>query len=53
MLGESALTSADALRYLEAYHAAIREVAASVEQGTPVEAAPSISVKLSALFPAL
>ncbi len=51
MLGESALTSADALRYLAAYHAAIREVAASVAKGTAVESAPSISVKLSALFP--
>ena len=51
MLGESALTTPDAVRYLEAYHAAIREVAASVSSGTPVEQAPSISVKLSALFP--
>src|SRR3954469_3612978 len=51
MLGESALTNADALRYMAAYHAAIRDVAASVKRGTPVEAAPSISVKLSALFP--
>ena len=51
MLGESALTTVDALRYLEAYHRAIREVAASVKAGTPAEAAPSISVKLSALFP--
>ena len=51
MLGESALTSADAVRYLGAYHAAIKEVAASVKSGMPVEAAPSISVKLSALFP--
>jgi RHH-type proline utilization regulon transcriptional repressor/proline dehydrogenase/delta 1-pyrroline-5-carboxylate dehydrogenase len=51
MLGESALTSADALRYMGAYHSAIREVAASVAKGTPVESAPSISVKLSALFP--
>ncbi|MFL6575800.1 MAG: bifunctional proline dehydrogenase/L-glutamate gamma-semialdehyde dehydrogenase PutA, partial [Povalibacter sp.] len=51
MLGESALTSADALRYMAAYHAAIREVADSVKQGTPAEMAPSISVKLSALFP--
>ncbi|HKE96776.1 MAG TPA: bifunctional proline dehydrogenase/L-glutamate gamma-semialdehyde dehydrogenase PutA, partial [Povalibacter sp.] len=51
MLGESALTSADALRYMDAYHAAIREVAASVTPGLAIEAAPSISVKLSALFP--
>lgn len=51
MLGESALTTPDAVRYLASYHAAIREVAASVAGGTPVEQAPSISVKLSALFP--
>ena len=52
MLGESALTNADALRYLEAYHQAIRQVAASVDrQGISIESAPSISVKLSALFP--
>ncbi|HMN43377.1 MAG TPA: bifunctional proline dehydrogenase/L-glutamate gamma-semialdehyde dehydrogenase PutA [Povalibacter sp.] len=51
MLGESALTTPDAIRYLAAYHAAIREVAASVASGTSIEAAPSISVKLSALFP--
>ncbi|HEY5807880.1 MAG TPA: bifunctional proline dehydrogenase/L-glutamate gamma-semialdehyde dehydrogenase PutA [Povalibacter sp.] len=51
MLGESALTTTDALRYLGAYHAAIKEVAASIERGTPIESAPSISVKLSALFP--
>ncbi len=51
MLGESALTTPDAVRYLGAYHAAIREVAASVANDTPIEQAPSISVKLSALFP--
>ncbi|HEY6643636.1 bifunctional proline dehydrogenase/L-glutamate gamma-semialdehyde dehydrogenase PutA [Povalibacter sp.] len=51
MLGESALTTPDAVRYLAAYRAAIREVAASVASGTPIEQAPSISVKLSALFP--
>ena len=51
MLGEAALTKADARRYLEAYDRAIRAIAASVEPGTPMQAAPSISVKLSALFP--
>jgi RHH-type proline utilization regulon transcriptional repressor/proline dehydrogenase/delta 1-pyrroline-5-carboxylate dehydrogenase len=50
MLGEAALTSADADRYLAAYHNAIAAVAASVA-GAPPEDAPSISVKLSALFP--
>lgn len=51
MLGESALTEVDALRYLDAYHKAIRQVAATVERGASIESAPSISVKLSALFP--
>ncbi len=51
MLGESALTMPDADRYLAAYHAAIAAVAKSVAAGTPIHAAPSISVKLSALFP--
>ncbi len=51
MLGESALTAADAARYHAAYRAAIQAIAASIDRGTPPEAAPSISVKLSALFP--
>src|SRR5688500_7618007 len=51
MLGESALTMPDANRYLSAYHQAIGAVAKSVKPGTPIAAAPSISVKLSALFP--
>jgi RHH-type proline utilization regulon transcriptional repressor/proline dehydrogenase/delta 1-pyrroline-5-carboxylate dehydrogenase len=50
MLGEAALTDADARRYLEAYHQAIGGVARSIKPGTAIEAAPSISVKLSALF---
>jgi RHH-type proline utilization regulon transcriptional repressor/proline dehydrogenase/delta 1-pyrroline-5-carboxylate dehydrogenase len=36
---------------MDSYHGAIRDVAASVRRGTPSEASPSISVKLSALFP--
>lgn len=50
MLGEGAFTAADAARYLEAYRQAIRAIGA----GGPypdVFAAPSISVKLSALHP--
>jgi len=50
MLGESALTSRDAERYFEAYRRAILAIGA----GGPypdVFAAPSISVKLSALHP--
>ncbi|MGH8175180.1 MAG: bifunctional proline dehydrogenase/L-glutamate gamma-semialdehyde dehydrogenase PutA [Steroidobacter sp.] len=49
MLGEAALTKADADRYLAAYHNAISAIAASAV-GAPIEDAPSISVKLSALF---
>lgn len=51
MLGESALTLRDADRYLAAYHHAIKKIAAHLSTGSLIEAAPSISVKLSALFP--
>jgi RHH-type proline utilization regulon transcriptional repressor/proline dehydrogenase/delta 1-pyrroline-5-carboxylate dehydrogenase len=51
MLGESALTGRDAERYLAAYHQAIKKISSHSSRGTVIEAAPSISVKLSALFP--
>lgn len=51
MLGESALTSRDAERYLAAYHQAIKKISSHPSRGSVIEAAPSISVKLSALFP--
>src|SRR5690348_10672597 len=58
MLGEAALTAADAQRYLAAYRMAIDAIGASGPggasggwAGTSVFAAPSISVKLSALHP--
>ncbi len=51
MLGESALTEPDALRYLASYSAAIRAVGASVRKGSEPAGWPSISVKLSALHP--
>jgi RHH-type proline utilization regulon transcriptional repressor/proline dehydrogenase/delta 1-pyrroline-5-carboxylate dehydrogenase len=51
MLGESALTDRDALRYLDAYRAAIEAVGRSVRPGSPPAAWPSVSVKLSALHP--
>lgn len=51
MLGESALTMPDAQSYLVAYHEAIAAVSRSIKPGTAIHAAPSISVKLSALFP--
>jgi len=52
MLGEAALTAADARRYFDAYCAAIGEIGAAPRtSGTDIFAAPSISVKLSALHP--
>jgi RHH-type proline utilization regulon transcriptional repressor/proline dehydrogenase/delta 1-pyrroline-5-carboxylate dehydrogenase len=50
MLGESALTQADAERYFVAYQDAIRAIGARGPYADLV-AAPSISVKLSALHP--
>ncbi len=58
MLGEGALTAKDAARYLQAYRDAIDAIGASVTAprraagaAWDVFAAPSISVKLSALHP--
>ena len=55
MLGEAALTQADADRYFEAYRMAILAIGRSGPngsfRGTDVFAAPSISIKLSALHP--
>ncbi len=55
MLGEGAFTANDAARYQQAYRDAIRAIGASGPGGsfanTDVFAAPSISVKLSALHP--
>lgn len=51
MLGESALTLRDADRYFDAYRAAVAAVAGIAHAGEAPEAAPSISVKLSALHP--
>ncbi len=52
MLGEAAVTAADATRYLTAYAGAISSIGNSVrERGAEVFAQPSISVKLSALHP--
>ena len=50
MLGEAALTAADAQRYFKAYEAAIAAIGAS-GPFSDVIAAPSISIKLSALHP--
>jgi len=50
MLGEGALTTRDAARYLEAYRQAIHAIGRT-GPFTDVFAAPSISIKLSALHP--
>src|SRR5581483_1392081 len=50
MLGEAARTAADAGRYHAAYREAIAAIGATVA-GRDIEAAPGISVKLSALHP--
>jgi RHH-type proline utilization regulon transcriptional repressor/proline dehydrogenase/delta 1-pyrroline-5-carboxylate dehydrogenase len=55
MLGEAALTAADAERYFESYRAAISAIGAAAVPAAPgradTQAALSISVKLSALSP--
>jgi RHH-type proline utilization regulon transcriptional repressor/proline dehydrogenase/delta 1-pyrroline-5-carboxylate dehydrogenase len=50
MLGEAARTAADTERYHQAYAQAIAAIGKAAA-GRPVEAAPGISVKLSALHP--
>ena len=50
MLGEAALTAADAQRYFQAYSNAIQRIG-SGPAAAEIFAAPSISVKLSALHP--
>ncbi|MFK8051750.1 MAG: bifunctional proline dehydrogenase/L-glutamate gamma-semialdehyde dehydrogenase PutA [Woeseiaceae bacterium] len=50
MLGEAALTRTDAKRYFESYSDAIKKIGSS-SSIDDVFAAPSISVKLSALYP--
>lgn len=51
MLGEAALTARDAQRYFDDYSRAIDAIGTTVGKNTSVFAAPSISVKLSALHP--
>jgi RHH-type proline utilization regulon transcriptional repressor/proline dehydrogenase/delta 1-pyrroline-5-carboxylate dehydrogenase len=51
MLGEAALTAADAARYYEVYRTAIERIGASIAADTPWAERPGISVKLSALQP--
>ncbi len=51
MLGEGAMTSADAERYFVAYQDAIKAISGYAKSAKSVFAAPGISVKLSALHP--
>jgi RHH-type transcriptional regulator, proline utilization regulon repressor / proline dehydrogenase / delta 1-pyrroline-5-carboxylate dehydrogenase len=51
MLGEAALTQADAEKYFAAYANAIAVIAADKKSASDIFSAPSISVKLSALHP--
>jgi RHH-type transcriptional regulator, proline utilization regulon repressor / proline dehydrogenase / delta 1-pyrroline-5-carboxylate dehydrogenase len=51
MLGEAALTGADATRYFEAYRTAIGALEARAGEYPDFESRPSISVKLSAMHP--
>jgi RHH-type proline utilization regulon transcriptional repressor/proline dehydrogenase/delta 1-pyrroline-5-carboxylate dehydrogenase len=51
MLGEAALTAADAQRYFDTYAAAIAAVGRAVDPARPARQAPGVSVKLSALHP--
>lgn len=51
MLGEAALTAADAKRYLDAYAKAIEDIGAKVDTTQSIFSIDSISVKLSALHP--
>ena len=51
MLGEAALTGADAERYFKAYQAAIAAIGAHAGREASIFAKPNISVKLSALHP--
>jgi RHH-type proline utilization regulon transcriptional repressor/proline dehydrogenase/delta 1-pyrroline-5-carboxylate dehydrogenase len=51
MLGEAALTAHDAQRYADAYARAVEAIGASTSTRGDVLAAPSVSVKLSALHP--
>jgi RHH-type proline utilization regulon transcriptional repressor/proline dehydrogenase/delta 1-pyrroline-5-carboxylate dehydrogenase len=51
MLGEAALTAADAQRYFEAYGAAIEAVGRGSPEARSQLDGPSVSVKLSALCP--
>lgn len=51
MLGEAALTSIDAVRYLDAYRQAIEAIGKAADKNSDVYKRAGISIKLSALHP--
>ncbi len=51
MLGEAAITAADADRYFDAYAEAIAEIGRHAGAENTIEQRPGISIKLSALYP--
>ena len=51
MLGEAALTAADADNYMQSYTSGIDSIGDSVDSSGDIFSAPSISIKLSALHP--
>ncbi|CAM3041445.1 bifunctional proline dehydrogenase/L-glutamate gamma-semialdehyde dehydrogenase PutA [Legionella worsleiensis] len=51
MLGEAALTSADALRYFDAYKKAIESIGQQVDKNANLYQRAGISIKLSAIHP--
>ncbi len=51
MLGEAALTAADADHYMQSYTSGIDSIGDSIDSSGDIFSAPSISVKLSALHP--
>ncbi|MEP1142268.1 MAG: bifunctional proline dehydrogenase/L-glutamate gamma-semialdehyde dehydrogenase PutA [Henriciella sp.] len=51
MLGEAALTAADAARYFQAYKRALLYLAETSDKLCPLHQSPALSIKLSALHP--
>ncbi len=51
MLGEAAMTDADAERYFAAYKRALQHLAETSDRGQDLHRSPALSVKLSALHP--
>lgn len=51
MLGEAALTRADAARYLQAYKNAVESIGSNADKNATIYQRAGISIKLSALYP--